>query len=119
MLIAGMNYEQRERMLQLEINNLIDKKDEMSMGSLHKKLSASSSPVTAIVASRAMPARQFNHDERLRQLKGIYSEYRLDGNSQHKYRPGMSPRSHANELVFDANQILKSDIKDAEYAVVG
>ena len=57
MLIAGMNYEQRERMLQLEINNLIDKKDEMSMRSLQKKLSASSSPVTAIVASRAMPAR--------------------------------------------------------------
>ena len=95
------------------------------MGSLHKKLSASSSPATAAAVSRMMMTggRGLNntHEEKLRQLKGIYSEYRLDGNNPQRYRgsSGLSPRSHANELVFDANQILKNDIRDVEHAIVG
>lgn len=62
----------------------------------------------------------------MNELRGIYSDYRLDGNSGAKslYRGGAgamasSPRSHGNHLTFEASQILQSDIKEAEDYAVG
>lgn len=46
-----------------------------------------------------------NRNEKLSELKQVYSDYRLDNkNSVHKGI--LSPRSHANMLTFNANNIL-------------
>ena len=65
-----------------------------------------------------------NNDNKLNELRGIYSDYRLDANSGSKNLTrgggpagGISPRSHGNHLTFDASKILQSDLKEAENAV--
>lgn len=102
-----MSYGQRERMIQLEINNLIEnKEDGISMASLQRKLNygdamRSVPNITPKGRISSNKRRSNVHDDKLNQLRGIYSEYRLDGG--HQRVRGQSPRSHANQLTFEAS----------------
>ena len=122
-----MSYGQRERLLQMEINNLIESNaDEMSLATLKNKLAnESSTPQNNRQRQRMAGANNNQHlrnvEGKMNELRGIYSDYRLDGQSGSKPGSrgvaalvGTSPRSHGNHLTFEASQILQSDIKEAE-----
>ena len=117
-----MSYGQRERMLQLEINKLIDNNtDELSQSNIKQKLNyavdaynsslAQSTPKRDLGASLHGQRRQRDNDGKLNELRGIYSDYRLDGAA--RLRGGQSPRSHANNLTLDASKLLANDLRDA------
>ena len=110
-------------MLQLEINKLIDNNtDELSQSNIKQKLNyavdaynsslqQSTTPKGGKGASLQGQRRQRDHDGKLNELRGIYSDYRLDGAA--RLRGGQSPRSHANNLTLDASKLLANDLRDA------
>lgn len=122
-IIAGMSNAERERLLQLEINNLIDgSNDDMSLASIQRKLNeqgrwySSQAEVTSQSRIDGNRRQLNNRESKIQELRGIYSDYRLDGANQKMQ--GTSPKSHAN-LMFNAQNILKDDIKEAAYPIAG
>ena len=116
-----MSYGQRERLLQMEINNLIESNvDEMSLSTLKNKLGKEQSNTPQMSRYRRVHGgaamRNNNAQEgKINELRDIYSDYRVDGGQSSSkpvsrvggvggmMMPGISPRSHGNHLTFEAS----------------